>query len=128
MLRFAEYLGRDELITMIKRAIDDSNPPNPSPNPDFSFRDWFASGKEMFQNMMTWDVVEESDTVYEIKVSECIWVETFTRLGAADIGYATVCHSDFCTCKAEHPGITLHRTKTLMEGHDCCNHRWVFEK
>jgi hypothetical protein len=127
MLRFADYLGRDELITMIKKAVEDSYPPNPSPDPDFSFRAWIDAGSEMSRNMMTWEVVEQSDKVHEIKVTECLWMETFKRFGATDIGYATVCHSDFCTCKAEHPGITLHRTRTLMQGDDCCDHRWVFE-
>jgi len=126
MLRFAQYLGRDKLIEMIKRAVDESNPPNPSPDPDFSLRDWADAGSEAFKDMMTWEVVESTDAAYEIRVSECVWTEIFKRHDAADIGYATVCHSDFCSCKAAHPGITLHRTRTLMQGDDCCDHRWVF--
>jgi hypothetical protein len=127
MLRFAVYLGRDKLIEMIKRAVDESNPPCTTPDSNFSLRDWINAGNEAYKDMMTWEVVEFTDTVCEMKVTECVWMETFKKYNACDIGYATICHSDFCSARAAHPGLTLHRSKTLMEGHDCCNHRWVFE-
>jgi hypothetical protein len=127
MEQFAKYLGRDNLIQMIKRAVDDSNPPAQTANPDFSFGEWLQSGKSAYVNMMTWDIIEESDTVYEMKVSECLWWNIFKKHNATDIGYASVCYTDFSYSRAVHPGLSLERTKTLMEGHDCCNHRWTFK-
>ena len=123
---FAKYLGRKKLIEMIKRAVDASYPVNPNPDPDFSFPEWLQ-GDDYFANMMTWKVIERTDTAYEMKVSECLWAKIFQERKAADIGYATVCHGDFASPKVAHPNITLRRTKTIMEGHGFCDHRWTYQ-
>lgn len=60
-------------------------------------------------------------------MTECLWAATFRAAGAEDIGYATICHPDFATTTAFNPRMRMIRTKTLMQGHDCCNHRWVME-
>lgn len=41
------------------------------------------------------------------------------------IGYSAHCFSDFAGASAFNPKLKLVRTKTLMRGHDCCNHRWT---
>jgi hypothetical protein len=126
MEEFSKYLGRKQLIEMIMRAVDDSNPISENIDPNFSFIQWIKGGS-IFQNMMTWEIIEQSEKAYEIKVSECLWAKTFQDRNAADIGYATVCYSDFSAAKATHPKITLERTKTIMQGHGYCNHRWKWE-
>jgi hypothetical protein len=128
MLRFAGDLGRERVIEMIKKAVEADRPPNKTPDPNFNFKEWMDKGNEATVNMAEWETIEETDFVYEMKVTKCLWYDSFRKHDACDIGYATICHSDFFSCKARHPGITLYRTKSLMEGHDCCNHRWVFEK
>jgi len=127
MLRFAEHLGRDRLIEMIKQAADENRMANASDNKDFSFEKYICPGDTTYRNMMTWDVVERTDRIYEMRVTECLWTKIFKEFNAEDIGYATVCHGDFADARAAHPKLRLERTKTLMQGHDCCNHRWVFE-
>ena len=66
-------------------------------------------------------------TVVEVRVTRCLWAQTFREAGAADIGYAMVCHPDFLAGPAFNPKIRMTRTKTLMLGDDLCNHRWVVE-
>ncbi len=127
MERFSEYLGREELIEMIKRGVDEYVMASASDDPDFSFPEMIRAGKEMFRNMMTWEIIEETERVYEIHVTECLWAKVFQEYDAADIGYATVCHSDFASARAAHPGVRLERTKTIMQGNGFCNHRWMFE-
>ena len=39
-----------------------------------------------------------------------------------------VCHQVFAMCRAFNPKIGMIRNKTLMQGDDCCNHRWVLEE
>ncbi|UCG88709.1 MAG: L-2-amino-thiazoline-4-carboxylic acid hydrolase [Gemmatimonadota bacterium] len=34
---------------------------------------------------------------------------------------------DFTMCRGFNPNIRMERTKILMQGHDCCNHRWILE-
>jgi hypothetical protein len=48
-------------------------------------------------------------------------------MNAADIGFATVCFTDYATAAAFNPKLKMIRSKTLMQGHDCCNHRYVME-
>jgi len=127
MLSFAEKLGRDKLVEMIKQAADESAMAGASDGRDFSFKEYFDSGNAKFKNMITWEVKERTDKVYETRVSECLWVKIFKEFNAEDIGYATICHGDFADARATHPKLRLERTKTLMQGHDCCNHRWIFE-
>ena len=128
MQRFAEYFGRDKLITMIKRAVDERNEGGGTDYPEHTFTEYIESGKNAFKNMMTWEVIEESNRAYEIKVTECLWAKTFQERNAADIGYATICYSDFSDARAYHSKIKLERTKTIMQGDDCCNHRWTWEE
>ena len=126
MEQFANYLGRDKLIEMLKRANDDYYMMVAENDPDFSFVNW-CEGGSIYENMMTSTVVEKSDKIFEIHVTECLWTQTFKERNATDIGYATICYSDFGSARATHPQLSLERTKSLMEGHDCCNHRWTWK-
>jgi hypothetical protein len=47
---------------------------------------------------------------------------------AVDIGYAVICHPDFASAEGYSTKLRLVRTKTLMQGHDCCNHRWLWKE
>ena len=71
--------------------------------------------------------VESTPTAVEVRVTECLWVSTFRAADAADIGYACICHPDFASTTAFNPKMRMIRTKTLMQGHEYCNHRWIME-
>ena len=128
MQGLAEYLGRDKLIEMIKRAVDESNGISASDNPEHTLTKYIEYGDDAFENMMTWEVIEQTDKVYEMRVTECLWAKVFQDRDAADIGYATICYSDFSAARAYHSKLKLERTQTIMQGHDCCNHRWTWEE
>lgn len=125
MEQFANYLGRDKLMGMLKRANDDYYKTVAENDPNFSFMKWLDEGGEAFKYMMTRTIVEKNDKAYEIHVTECLWYQIFNERNATDIGYATVCYSDFPAAKAAHPRVSLERSKSLMQGNDCCNHRWI---
>lgn len=59
--------------------------------------------------------------------TKCIWAEIFRELGAEDIGF-WICEADEPAVKAFNPDIKFKRTKTLMQGDDCCNHEFYIEK
>jgi hypothetical protein len=71
------------------------------------------------------EIVEDSNTAFELKITKCLWEKVYREVDATDLGYAIVCHPDFA--KAETCDQKLIRTKTLMQGHDCCNHRWIYK-
>jgi hypothetical protein len=71
------------------------------------------------------EIIEDNETAFEMKITECLTEIVFRKADAVDLGYACVCHADFGLPEGLDIGIKLIRTKTLMQGHDCCNHRYV---
>ena len=71
--------------------------------------------------------IEETPKSYEMKVSECLWAQTFREANAGDIGFASICYGDEAIAAAFDPRLKLIRTKALMRGDDCCHFRWVWE-
>lgn len=126
----ADAYGRETFIEQLKDASSKSaaqymkSQAQNMPSNDFSsFKTFFKEEDYFWRHVLTKKVVEETETAIEVKITECLWAETFRAAGAADIGYAAICHPDFAMYNAFNPQIHLVRTKTLMQGHDCCNHR-----
>jgi hypothetical protein len=74
------------------------------------------------------EVVERSLTRSVSNVRKCIWAEAFRSQGAADIGYPWKCKQDYALASAIHPRFKMKRTKTLMQGDDCCDFTWYWEE
>jgi len=79
------------------------------------------------KHVLSLEIVEHTPRAFEVKVTECLWAKTFREMGAAEIGYSLICHRDYADCQGFNPKITMTRSKTLMQGDDCCNHRFVWE-
>jgi hypothetical protein len=79
-----------------------------------------------YQISLTMSVTEDSDTVHELKVTECLWAEVFLKAGAGHLGHAAVCFGDYAMPTAFNPRIRMVRDKTLMQRHEYCNHRYLF--
>ncbi len=80
------------------------------------------------ENFWSREVVEDSDSVHELRVTECLWAATFRAANAADEGYASVCHGDYAFASAFNPQLSMVRDRTLMQGHPYCNHRYSWKK
>jgi hypothetical protein len=79
-----------------------------------------------YANSLTHEVVEDGEKVFELRVTECIWAETFRNAGlGGEIGHAAVCNMDYHWPSAFNPSFKMERTKTLMQGDDHCNHRYI---
>jgi len=97
-------------------------------SPDKSFATYVKTFKgPQYDKTLTMQIVEDTDTAFELKVTECIWASTFLQAEAGDIGYAAVCSGDFAWTEGFNPKIKLIRDKTLMQGYDFCNHRYIWE-
>jgi hypothetical protein len=81
-----------------------------------------------YEQSLTMDIVEDTDTAFEIKVTECLWAKTFLDMKAGDIGHAFVCFGDYAWAEGFNPKIKLVRDKTLMQGHGYCNHRYILQE
>jgi hypothetical protein len=92
----------------------------------------FAALKRLFSpepwgHMLTFEVAESTDRVHELNVTECLWAQTWLGAGAGAEGFAAICHGDYAFAKAFNPDLEMVRDKTLMQGHACCNHRYLWE-
>ena len=76
------------------------------------------------KHALTIEVVQDKPQAFELRITECLWAKTFREIGAADIGYLLFCNTDFAHCQGFNPRIALLRSKTLMQGNDCCNHHY----
>jgi hypothetical protein len=81
----------------------------------------------LYEGALTIEMVEDSTNAMEVKITECLWARTFREAGGSDIGHACICHPDYTFAEGFNSQVRMIRTKTLMQGHDCCNHRWVVE-
>ncbi len=136
MKNLEAQIGKNKFIELLKNASMESARQNAQnlvkslPKNDFTaFKSIFKNllVDRFWQHVLSFEIVEESNTVIEGKIKECLWAKTFRDADAADIGYAAICHGDYAYCQGFNPKIRMIRTKTLMQGHDICNHRWVWE-
>jgi hypothetical protein len=75
----------------------------------------------------TTQTIESTAESYEMKVTECLWAQTFREANEGDLGFASICYADEAMAAAFDPRLKLIRTKALMKGDDCCHFRWVWE-
>jgi hypothetical protein len=94
---------------------------------DNSLRSFCCALEEGCRGSHEWEVVEDSDTRRAYHFTRCMWAEIFRALNAEDIGM-WICEGDGPAAAAFNPHIRFHRTKTLMEGDDCCDHVYYLEE
>lgn len=133
MKKLAAQIGHEEFLEMLQRASSEAAAERltallpPAAPRDLGTFEQGMKGNSMYRYALVYDIVEESASAFEIRVSQCLWAKTWRAQHAADIGYAVICHPDFAASAAFNAKLRMTRTKTLMQGHDCCNHRWVLE-
>ena len=130
----ARELGEDHFLDVLQKVAFESTLKSREATarklPCNDFASFTGSGSEpshFGKHVLTREIVEDTPQAFELKVTECLWAKTFREMGAAEIGYALLCHTDYADCQGFNPRITLIRSKTLMQGDDCCNHRFVWE-
>lgn len=74
--------------------------------------------------ILAMDVLEQTATTYFFNVVRCPYYEKYRELGLTDLGVALSCCRDEPFARGLHPRLRLVRTKTLMEGADCCDFRY----
>ena len=89
-----------------------------------AFAENFKKQEGVFANTQTFEVVQESERSLQVRFTGCFCADVFRESGAAEIGYAMMCHPDAAVVEGFNPNLRMTRTRTLMEGHDCCDHRW----
>jgi hypothetical protein len=134
MLVLAKAGGREKFVEILKKgsseaaALGIQNAAKSLPRRDLAaFAAPLKNPDHFWKNVLTFSVVEDTPKAFEVKVTECLWAKTFRSMNAGDIGFATICYPDYASASGFNPKLKLIRSKTLMQGHDCCNHRYVME-
>jgi hypothetical protein len=67
--------------------------------------------------------VELTPTRAGLDVTRCKYAEMYREHGLEDFGFLLSCGRDFSLFEGFNPNIKFTRTKTIMEGADCCDFR-----
>jgi hypothetical protein len=123
-------MGKEKTIVFLKKVSTESQTntgkQQASRMPENSFAAYVNQFRSGFDNTLTMEIVEDTKTAFELNITECIWADTFHKAKASDIGYAWICWGDYAWAEGFNPKIKLVRDKTLMQGHDRCNHRYLW--
>jgi len=124
-------LGEPELVRLLNVMSADigrqTGARQAQTSPDTSFQTFVQVFRPPnFADSLTHEVVEDTEKVFGLRVTECLSAEVLRSVGLdGEIGHAVVCNMDYYWPPAFNPKFKLERTKTLMQGHDICNHRYI---
>ncbi|MCP4725913.1 MAG: L-2-amino-thiazoline-4-carboxylic acid hydrolase [bacterium] len=78
------------------------------PERDFhSYNERFRGVDNFAKAMLTYDIGEDSEKAFEIKVTECVVVEAYIEAGAGKYANAFLCNEDFSEAEGYNPKIKL---------------------
>jgi len=130
----SQEMGKEKTIELLKKyssersAVTAKRAAKMRKKNDFEeLKSIFNPNEGNFKNTLIFEAKENTDTVYQLKVTECIWAKTFLRAKAGELGFVSICFGDYVWANAFNPKCEMVRDKTLMQGHDCCNHRYLWK-
>jgi hypothetical protein len=88
-----------------------------------SFIDWISTGLAQGHK---YEYTENTEKSVQFKFTNCSWATFFRAVNAPEIGHF-FCDCDEPMVNAFNKKIKFERTKTLMDGDDCCNHHYFVE-
>jgi len=87
------------------------------------FKEIFSPANPDLWNILTIQVIESTDHVFAIQVTECLLAQVFRQAGVAAFGATALC-CDALFTQFVNPQIGLDLAGTLMEGKPSCTYRW----
>lgn len=124
-----DRLGSDVLDVVSQHTIEQTKAR--LEGADLEHRDLDAVMELLWDQMVpgTEFIVEERTSgILRLRVTKCLFADEMRRLDASDIGDAFYCAYNYGFCQGLNPAIEFTRTKTLMNGGDCCNHTYKLKK
>jgi L-2-amino-thiazoline-4-carboxylic acid hydrolase-like protein len=73
---------------------------------------------------LDYEVTEQSEDTFAIKVTGCRYAEFYKALGEPELGFLFICAADFATAEGFGSDIKLTRTQTIMQGASHCDFRY----
>jgi predicted ArsR family transcriptional regulator len=72
--------------------------------------------------------MERTGKGVQMKCTKCPVADLYKQAGGTEWGYHLYCAADKHIAEAFNPQIGFRRTKTLMEGNDCCDHFYYLKE
>ncbi|MFQ5980336.1 MAG: L-2-amino-thiazoline-4-carboxylic acid hydrolase [Candidatus Heimdallarchaeota archaeon] len=72
----------------------------------------------------TLEIKEDGTQIY---CTKCPIADNYKEIGKPEYGLIFHCSTDLFICQGFNPAIKFQRSKTLMEGDDCCDHFYSME-
>jgi hypothetical protein len=70
------------------------------------------------------EIIREDDKALFFDVTYCGYADMYEKMGIKELGFILSCNRDFPFAEGFNPEIGLRRTKTIMEGAECCDFRY----
>jgi hypothetical protein len=133
--KFAEAFGKEKVIELLKELTYERAKRNgerfrqeKGTNDFETFKTRFVGPDSYYQEaLIVTEMVENSKNVLAFNVTECVIPEVWLKSNAGEYGYAHLCWGDHCWQDGYNKKIKLIRDKTIMQGYDYCNFRFVLE-
>ncbi len=127
-----KVISREKLLTVVRDWSERSSIKSVGEERVSNFEEFKEYWKtvsygEYFSQVVSVDFPHETDTELHCNYTECLFAKTFRDLGAEDLGKIIGCDGDHSFIKTMNPNLKLKRTKTLMEGHDRCDHIFIWD-
>ena len=126
-----QEIGRDKVVeTLHKLALQEAEEyaryvvTTKGKNNLSVFKEDYSPETPVFNDIMTIEVLENTETAYEIKITECLWAEVFRKADVAEYGHALVCSGDVPFARCVNSQIDLELDGTIMEGEPFCKLRY----
>jgi predicted ArsR family transcriptional regulator len=71
--------------------------------------------------------IEEKGDAFQIKCTACPYAKLYNAIGKNKWGFKLYCAVDESLVRNFNDKIGFKRTKTLMEGHECCDHYYYMK-
>jgi len=123
MSSILEIMPRKEAIEYIKKLADEIAHSRTDPNNYVSnFEEMLERYRGILERWQAQDVVAgiSDDVKLLYKVKKCRWAEVLKDFDH-ELSYAMMCYQDFENTKNQNPNFILTRTKTIMQGNECCD-------
>lgn len=126
---FIDEIGREKTLEIVERVIEslavESGRQFAKLVGGNSIEDFSNSLKYFTKdNALELEVIESSPKKLLMDVKRCRYAEMYRELGIEEFGFLLSCGRDFAMVRGFNPKIRFKRTKTLMEGDDCCDFRY----
>ena len=134
--RLAKEIGREKFLSMLTKAnaevYSQMLEAIVKNYPDRSMKTLASIFKNMLSTppldkALQYEIVENTDKVFEMKFTECLPARICREMNAADIGYALECAPTDAVAKSINPKMRAENPKNLMKGDSVCIERFVLE-